>query len=98
MILLPTSASKLLAKWQGPFVVKGRKGRVNYEVDMGERQKKCMTFHINMVKPWVEREEMSLWVSEEKVGESCEKERGRRNSYLGRENVNQEKTHVGSRT
>ena len=34
LILLPTSASKLLAKWQGPFVVKGRKGRVNYEVDM----------------------------------------------------------------
>ena len=49
VILLPTSASKLLAKWQGSFVVKGRKGRVNYEVDMGQRQKKCMTFHINMV-------------------------------------------------
>ena len=73
LILLPTSASKLLAKWQGPFVVKGRKGRVNYEVDMGERRKKCRTFHINMLKPWVEYEEMSLWASEENVGESCEK-------------------------
>ena len=30
LILLPTSTSKLLAKWQGPFVVKSRKGRVNY--------------------------------------------------------------------
>ena len=74
LILLPTSASKLLAKWQGPFVVKGRKGRVNYEVDMGERREKCRTFHINMLKPWVECEEMSLWASEENIGESCEKE------------------------
>ena len=68
LILLPTSASKLLTK------VKGRKGRVNYEVEIGERRKKCMTFHINMLKPWVECEEMSLWASEENVGESCEKE------------------------
>ena len=74
VILLPTSASKLLAKWQGPFVVKGRKGRVNYEVDMGGRRKKCRTFHINMLKPWVECEEMSLWTSEENIGKSCEKE------------------------
>ena len=74
LILLPTSASKLLAKWQGPFVVKGRKGRVNYEVDMGERRKKCRTFHTNMLKPWVECDEMSLWESEGNVGESCKKE------------------------
>ena len=58
LILLSTSASKLLAKWQGSFVVKGRKGRVNYEVDMGERRKKCRTFHINMLKLTVECEEM----------------------------------------
>ena len=57
LILLPTSASKLLAKWQGLFVVKGRKGRVNYVAGMRERQKKFRTFHINMLKPWVEREE-----------------------------------------
>ena len=67
LILLPISASKLLAKWQGPFLVKGRKGRVNYEVDMGERRKKCRTCHINMLKSWVECEEMSLWASEENV-------------------------------
>ena len=73
LILLPTSASKWLAKWQGPFVEKGRKGRVNYEVDIGERRNKCRTFHINMMKSWVEREQMSLWESEEKIGESCEK-------------------------
>ena len=41
---------------------------------MGERRKKCRTFHINLLKLRIEREEMSLWVSEEKVGESCKKE------------------------
>ena len=73
LIHIITSASGLLAKWLRPFVVKGRKGRVNYEVDMEGRRNKCRTFHINMLKAWVEREEMSLWVSEEKVTESCEK-------------------------
>ena len=51
LILLPTSGSKLLAKWQGSFVEKGRMGRVNYEVDMGGKWKKYRTFHINMLKP-----------------------------------------------
>ena len=39
LVLLPTSASMLLAKWQGPYVVMARKGPVTYEVDMGERRK-----------------------------------------------------------
>ena len=33
LILLPTSHNKLLAKWQGPYKVLRRLGKVNYEVD-----------------------------------------------------------------
>ncbi len=32
LVLLPTSSSKLLAKWQGPFVVTRRVGDLDYEV------------------------------------------------------------------
>ncbi len=32
LVLLPTSSSKLLAKWQGPFEVTRRVGDLNYEV------------------------------------------------------------------
>ncbi len=32
LVLLPTSSSKLLAKWQGPFVVTRRVGELDYEV------------------------------------------------------------------
>ena len=35
LVLLPTSNSKLLAKWQRPYVIMARKGPVAYEVDMG---------------------------------------------------------------
>ncbi len=32
LVLFPTSSSKLLAKWQGPFVVTRRVGDLDYEV------------------------------------------------------------------
>lgn len=35
LVLLPSSSSKLLAKWQGPFVVTRRVGDVDYEVGQG---------------------------------------------------------------
>ncbi len=37
LVLLPTSSSKLLAKWQGPFEVTQRVGDLNYEVIRQER-------------------------------------------------------------
>ena len=37
LVLLPTSSSKLLAKWQGPFVVTRRVGDVDYEVVRSDR-------------------------------------------------------------
>ncbi len=42
LVLLPTSSSKLLAKWQGPFEVRRQVGDLNYEVvqrcDCGESE------------------------------------------------------------
>ncbi len=37
LVLLPTSSSKLLTKWQGPFEVTRRVGDLNYEVVRTER-------------------------------------------------------------
>ena len=37
LVLLPTSSTKLLAKWQGPFVVTRRVGDVDYEVVRSDR-------------------------------------------------------------
>ena len=57
LVLLPTSTSKLLAKWQGPYVVMAREGLVTYEVDKGERRKWCRTYHVNTLQPWYEKGE-----------------------------------------
>ena len=50
LILLPTSTSKLLAQWQGPYSIVRRVGKVNYEVDLNDRRKRRRVFHINMLK------------------------------------------------
>lgn len=39
-VLLPTSTFKLLAQWQGPYVILKRVGKVNYVVDMVDRRKR----------------------------------------------------------
>ena len=52
LVLLPTSTSKLLAKWQGPFQITKRMGLVNYQVDMLDRRKRFRIFHVNMLKEY----------------------------------------------
>ena len=52
LVLLPTSANKLLAQWQGPYLVKEKVGKVNYCVEMHDRRKKLRLFHVNMLKQW----------------------------------------------
>lgn len=44
--------SKLLAQWQGLYVVVRPMGKVNYLVDMHDRRKKNRVFHVNMLKEW----------------------------------------------
>ena len=52
LVLLPTSTSKLLAQWQGPYSVLKRVGRINYQVDMHDRRKRKRIFHVNMLRSW----------------------------------------------
>lgn len=52
LLLLPTSDNKLLAKWQGPYEVTRRVGKLNYELYMPERKKKHQTFHVNLLKQY----------------------------------------------
>ena len=52
LVLLPSSSSKLLAQWQGPYPVVRRVGEVNYEVDMVGKKKRRRVFHVNMLRAW----------------------------------------------
>ena len=54
LILLPTSASKLLAQWKGPYEVIDQISPVDYKIRMRGGIEKV--FHINMLKPWFERQ------------------------------------------
>ena len=52
LVLLPTSTSKLLAQWQGPYEVLKCVGKVNYQIDMHDRRKRKRILHANMLRPW----------------------------------------------
>ena len=52
LVLLPTSTSKLLAWWQGPYQITKRVSLVNYQVDMHDRRKRFRVFHVNMLKAY----------------------------------------------
>lgn len=51
--MLPTDSNKLLMQWKGPFVVRNKLNRVDYEIDVNGKSK---TFHINLLKQYVERD------------------------------------------
>ena len=57
LVLLPTDSNKLLMQWKGPYVVECAKNRVDYRVNMNGVLR---TFHINLLKQYVDREEGSL--------------------------------------
>lgn len=57
LLLLPTSENKLLAKWQGPYVVAKKIGEVDCEVETPDRRKESKVFHVNLLKPWKERKQ-----------------------------------------
>lgn len=59
LLLLPSSSSKLLAKWQGPFVVTKKTGPTTYEVFHPEKGKQKQTYHANLLKAWEERRSLS---------------------------------------
>ena len=60
LVLLPMSSTKLLAKWQGPFVVTRRVGEVDYEVQRTDREGAKQIYHLNLLKAWKEVVAVSL--------------------------------------
>ncbi|XP_044860022.1 uncharacterized protein LOC123363206 [Mauremys mutica] len=56
LLLLPSSESKLLARWQGPYEVVRQVGPVTYEIRQPDRRKKLQIYHVNLLKPWCDRE------------------------------------------
>ncbi len=60
LVLLPTSSSKLLAKWQGPFEVTRQVGDLNYEVVRTDRSGARQIYHLNLLKKWNEVEPVML--------------------------------------
>ena len=70
LVLLPTSSSKLLAQWQGPYPVIKAIGDVNYMIDMYDRRKRRRVFHVNMLKEWHVPNSVSYFSSEEGEGDS----------------------------
>ncbi|KAL5018852.1 hypothetical protein ScPMuIL_004574 [Solemya velum] len=53
LVLLPINRNKLLAQWKGPFTVEEQTGPVDYRIKIRGKSK---VFHVNMLKPWFERE------------------------------------------
>ncbi|XP_076844741.1 uncharacterized protein LOC143489530 [Brachyhypopomus gauderio] len=75
LVLLPTSDTGLLAKWQGPYEVLQKIGKTTYELLLPDRKKSRQTFHINMLRAWREGQlnpAEQLWVRA--VGEEEERE------------------------
>ncbi len=60
LVLLPTSTSKLLAKWQGPFEVTRQVGDLNYEVIRTDRSGARQIHQPNLLKIWSEAESVML--------------------------------------
>ena len=71
LVLLPTSTSKLMASWQGPYGITKKVIPVTYEVNMHNKRKKRI-FHVNMLKEWNMPTTVCLWTEE--VNEEGEKE------------------------
>ena len=72
LVLLPTSTSKLMASWQGPYGITKRVTPVTYEVNMHDKRKKKRIFHVNMLKEWNMPTTVCLWTEE--VNEEGEEE------------------------
>lgn len=57
LVMLPTSDSKLLAKWQGPFEVQRKLGPTTYRVSTPGQRRSSRVLHVNLLKEWVPRTE-----------------------------------------
>lgn len=59
MVLVPTRTSNLFTHWQGPCEIIEAVAPVNYKVHQPGRCKEEQIYHLNLLKPWVDREPQS---------------------------------------
>lgn len=59
LVLIPTVESKFLAKWQGPYEIIEKVGEVNYKVYQPGKRKPEQLYHVNLIKPWKDRETLT---------------------------------------
>ncbi|KYO35361.1 hypothetical protein Y1Q_0007949 [Alligator mississippiensis] len=52
LVSLPTSSSKQLAVWQGPFTVVRQVGPVDYELLKPGHRRERQIYHVNLLKEW----------------------------------------------
>lgn len=60
LLLLPSSVSKLLACWQGPYEVKQWVELLNYKVPQPDKQKLPQIYHETLLKPWKAQESLLI--------------------------------------
>ena len=56
LVLLPTDNNKLLMQWKGPFNVVKKLNAVDYHIEVSGKTK---TYHMNMLKKYIDREDDS---------------------------------------
>nr|XP_014352698.1 PREDICTED: uncharacterized protein LOC106706359 [Latimeria chalumnae] len=61
LVMIPTTEHKFLARWQGPYEIAEKINSVNYRVYQPGKRKPFQTYHLNLLKPWKDRE--VLWIT-----------------------------------
>ena len=59
MVLLPIVGHSLQARFSGPYTIAEKVGDVDYVVNTPDRQKKRRACHVNMLKPYIRRDDES---------------------------------------
>lgn len=68
VLLLPTTESKFLARWQGPNAVMEKLDPVTYGINQPDRRKREQVYHINFLKKWEEDDVTVAFVSRASSG------------------------------
>lgn len=59
-VLIPTTESKLLVRWQGPYKRLEKIGDANYKVQQPRFRHPVQLYHVNLLKSWKYQEVMMV--------------------------------------
>ena len=82
LVFRPTLKNKLLNQWQGPYPITEVVTPVTYRVDVGEKNSKPRTYHVNCMKKW-NSPSAAVFLAESEEWEGLEEEgKGNRDTSL----------------